>query len=323
MTPPTATPANDRVKPIDQQLRQQLQKYKDREGLSLKDLGKRIDASEAMVSRYLSDRFEGDVGGIELKIRDLIKLDEMRALVIQEIETFPTLVTKQVHNALELIRKNSHVGLIFGDAGVGKSRAIQLYTSKTPLSLQITLSRFSGSDTNGIITAIWRQIDTSAYRRKRDGNRGSFLVERLKGSGRMLIIDNAHRLTRVGREALFDFHDATGCPIALVGNPELLDAIEENDQQFSRVGVRMKADLKDKAEEAAGELLTRVWPEAATELLDLATTVVTHHGRLRALWHQIRIARELMTKGAKTPTKAFQLAHEHLVRNYRLLEDPS
>ncbi len=31
-----------------------------------------------------------------------------------------------------------------------------------------------------------------------------------------------------------------------------------------------------------------------------------------------------MTKGAaKTPNKAFQLAHEHLVRNYRLLEDPS
>jgi hypothetical protein len=317
----TPAPANDRIKSIDVTLRASLQQYKEREDLSLKELGKRLDYSEGMVSRYLGDRFEGDVSAIELKIRDLLKSDQLRATVVQEVETFPTLVTKQVHNALELIRRNSHVGLIFGDAGVGKSRAIGLYASKNPLTLLITLSRFSGSDTAGIITAIWRQLDTSSFRRKRDGNRGAFLVERLRGSGRMLVVDNAHRLTRVGREALFDFHDATGCPIALVGNPELLDSIEENDQQFSRVGVRMKAELKREAADAAAELIARVWPEAKEELLEVATRVVTNHGHLRSLWHQLRIAKELMSKGAKTPLKAFEYAHEHLVRNYSLAGD--
>jgi hypothetical protein len=60
------------------------------------------------------------------------------------------------------------------------------------------------------------------------------VIEKLKGSGRMIIVDEAHKLLGNGKpnfsifELLRDIHDMTACPLVLVGTSKIVNAIEEN-----------------------------------------------------------------------------------------------
>jgi DNA transposition AAA+ family ATPase len=58
----------------------------------------------------------------------------------------------------------------------------------------------------------------------------------LRGTERLIVVDNANRLHFHSFQWLMDFHDATLVPIAFVGNPEVLDILRRSDQLFSRIG---------------------------------------------------------------------------------------
>jgi hypothetical protein len=134
-------------------------------------------------------------------------------------------------------------------------------------------------------------------------------------------VDNAHRLTGGSREWLFDFHDRTRCPIALVGNPEILQSIRRNDQQFSRIGVNKEITLNRKqVREYARKMLEAKVEKPQDGLLDLAAAVVEQRGHLRALRKQLDLMLDLAASKAFAgdQVKAFQEAHKQLVRDYDL-----
>ena len=62
-------------------------------------------------------------------------------------------------------------------------------------------------------------------------------VKNLRGSERLIIVDDAHKLTRPALQFFFDLHDATQCPIAFVGVFDLLLKLQDDPQRFSRVGL--------------------------------------------------------------------------------------
>lgn len=307
------------IKTIDADLQQKLNDYKEKQDLSLSMIAKQLGYSDSQVSRYLAGKFEGNVVAFESKVSDLLKSVAMREGETGDVATFETIVTKQVNNSFEMLRRVQRIGLVSGNAGIGKTRAMELYTINNPLTLMITLSRFSGGSVRAIERALWSAVDTSSYKMLRDGSRGQFLMERLRNSGRLIAVDNAQRLSKRGLEWLFDFHDATRCPIALVGNPEVLDEIRKNDQQFSRISLHTKADLKKTTSDVAMEMLAKIWPAAADELRDVACQVAAQHGHLRALAIEIYTAMDFVKKKPSlSPLEAFTIAHEKLVRNYRL-----
>lgn len=133
----------------------------------------------------------------------------------------------------------------------------------------------------------------------------------MRGSGRIIVIDNAQRLARSAREWLFDWQDATGCSIALVGNPEIVQILRKNDQQFSRVPFMVEVTLGDTLPEVAREMIRQLWPEALEEILEEATVFAAKKGQLRKLSACVRVAREIIIqKGASTATLAFRQAAE-------------
>jgi hypothetical protein len=166
---------------------------------------------------------------------------------------------------------------------------------------------------------LFAAVENRAWKRNNE-SRGEFLTGRFKGSRRLVVVDNAQRLTAGARQWLFDFHDATGCPIALLGNPEILDKIRLSDQQFSRVGLRREIKGGD-ARGDAGSMVRLHWPEVAEDaaLLALAVSVVKGRGHLRALKKQLLLARDIFTNGDfAAPADAFRAAHTQLIRDYKL-----
>ena len=152
--------------------------------------------------------------------------------------------------------------------------------------------------------------------------RAQFLASKLTGSDRLLIVDDAHKLTRPALQWLFDFTDETQTPLGLIGTLELLDKIEDDAQRFSRVGLCYEI-VPESPQELITHLIKTHAPSAngaAGELADLCEQVVVQHGHYRAVNKQLKLAAELKEHARKPITwpEAFRQAHTKLVRKYKL-----
>lgn len=331
--PTVETPAADiapdgsRIKPFNERVRERLEQYQSESGLSQTELAAQLGVSVTYVSRYLNGKPEGDVQKLEEAIEDVLKQAARKSIV--SIELFETDLSRKVNVHIETVRKTNDFGLLSGPAGLGKTCALELYLRANRTSILITASRWLRSDKE-IEAALFDQIE---HRRWKAGTKYStFLIERLKGSSRTIIIDNAHRLRKTALAYLFDFHDATGCPVMLVGNPEVLEVISSNDQHYSRIGLHKSLNhLNKSSADLAATLFTHLWPECERPPIDLCVKVIERNGHLRALKKQILLAKELASKPSfqvdfqkgkfgqnDLPSAAFRAAHERLIRDYKL-----
>lgn len=307
------------VKEFNEGLRARLQQYREdgrERPLTMAEIAQEMGVSSTVVNKYLAGKPEGDVGRLERLIEDVLKAAGKRQN--SDVPFFRTNVTDRISATFELIRKTNDVGLISGPAGVGKSMTIAEYTRTNPTTLAISVPRWQRNDL-GVCGLIFDECDTTSWDRR--SPRSHYLVERLERSNRLLIIDNAQRMTTAAREWIFDFHDKAGCPIAMVGNPEVLVAIRRNDQHFSRIGIRQEITIAQKhVKDYARHVVDALVAEPQAGLYDLAAAVAEQRGHLRALRKQLLLMLDLASTQtyAGDQVRAFSDAHTKLVRDYAL-----
>ncbi len=310
-----------KVKELNEELRAELEAYRERNNLSLAELAIQLGSNASQVSRYLAKKPIGDVEKLERIIRDVLKHEDRRKAVKHGL--FETPVSKAVAGVLDTIKETNDVGLIFSSAGEGKTSGIEMYCLDHPATIALTATQWA-CGASAIERLLWDAVNTESW----SGNtkRSLYLVSHLRGSNRLLIIDNSHRLDGSALRYLFDFSDSTSCPLALVGNPEVLDKIRTNDQMFSRVGIKRELRLEAKQmKSVVRRLLDVLYPSAADELLPMALIVAEHKGRLRAVRKQVQLMQTMLERAERKGDKlaapeAFLAAHEHLVRDYALKE---
>ena len=306
-------------KEFDEGLRARLQEYREanrERPLTMSEIGQELGVSSTTVNKYMAGKPEGDVLKLERLVADMLKAASKRQR--SDVPFFPTNVSAKMSATFELIRKTNDVGLISGPAGVGKSKTIEEYLRKNATTLAISVPRWQRSDA-GVCGLLFDECDTTSWDQRTP--RSQYLVERLQRSNRLLVIDNAQRMTLSAREWVFDFHDKTGCPIALVGNPEVLVAIRKNDQHFSRIGIRQEIAVDQKhVADYARQMVDALVTDAQAGLYDLATAVAEQRGHLRALRKQLLLMIDLAATQtyAGDQVKAFGDAHTKLVRDYSL-----
>lgn len=276
------------------------------------DAAREFGYSASMVSKFLSGKLEGDTTRFQNVIEDILKSAAARQQ--ENLTLFETNVSRTVNATLERIRSNNSVGVISGPAGVGKTCGIILYLQVYPSAIFITAARWQ-RDATALAGLLFAAVETSGYDNRTP--RMDFVARKLKDSNRLLIVDNAHRLTIGALELLFDFHDQTGVGIALIGNPAVLDNIRKNDQQYSRCAIKKEITLEKPAKVAA-EMLRVSFPDASDDLRDLSEQVVSNRGHLRALKHQIRLAKQIGEEVSTDAVTAFRSAHTQLIRDYQL-----
>jgi len=305
-------------KPFSENTRKALEDYRDRTGLSTSAIAAGMGYSPATLSKYLSGKPDGDVQKLEALIEDVLAAERRQKASINAL--FQTAISEEIARRLEKIRKTGDVALLHGKAGIGKTCAIDLYAKEHPTTIAMTATiwRKNPVDVEGML---FNSLETRTWNGRQ--KRGDYVVDRLKDSGRLIIVDNAHRLKVFALAFLFDFHDLTGCPIALVGNPEVLTTIKLSDQMFSRVGqgameIRVKKDKR--TAEAAHRILVQLLPEAADDLEDLVYLVAENHGHFRAVRKQLILTREIKENSPKPISweDAFRSAHLELIRDYSL-----
>lgn len=312
-----------RVKPFNNLLRMELAAFKEAKQYTMEELAKQLDASTTAVSKYLSGKPEGDVPKLEHKIDDVMRNDLKRVEARAHVRECH--VSRKVNAFFETVRKRNQVGLLYGDAGLGKTCGSRLYCAENATSVLFTAKKFHANPQQ-VVNLLWGELKPE--QKKWTATRMEFITEKLHGSNRLLVIDNCHKLTRSALDVFFDLHDETEVPIALVGNKEVLEKIRMSEQNYSRIGYvkELKLEHPKKQEESDAAELTAIVleqyaPEAREELFPLALQVMEKAGHARALRLQLQLAADIKEKAPRLPwAEAFKGAHTRLIRNYDLTD---
>lgn len=221
-------------------------------------VGTAINASASVVSEVLNRKYKGDTETILRKLNSWIEDDERRRKREAPIGLYETSVFLGIRDAAVIAKQNARTSvstavnaerarivLCSGPSGIGKSVGAQALYASDPNAILIRLCQRGGTDT-GIISAI---VEAAGWRgRPARTKMIDFVFGKLRHSGRLLIVDQAHRLAGSGYEILIDLADVCGIPILVIGTDLIRERVTRirmgagdimNDQFARRVGYCM------------------------------------------------------------------------------------
>ena len=299
----------------DEAIRAALEAWADSNGLTHAEVAGKLRFTATRVTKYLNlnrpgNAPEPDAPRVETAARNLLRHLSRRAAL--KLSLFDTSATASVRTVLRQIRKTGDVGLIYSEAGVGKTCGAELYCNTHPNSLLITATRYRRNATS-VDAMLYDELAATEGRKAGGQRRAVWMENLLRGSERMILVDNAHKLAFSGLEFLFDFHDATFCSIALIGNPEVLNLVRGNDQLFSRIGIVRKIKIANDEGIVATRMIEQLCPGAEC-LAEAAADIVARLGHVRTLKKQLLLARDIKESTKKDWAGAFEMAGAMLIK---------
>jgi DNA transposition AAA+ family ATPase len=236
---------NENVRPkwkkerrMNNDLKQGLKDLMEERVLSLSAVSRALGISTAALSQWQSSKYEGNVSRIDDAVKSFLERQEERLNAPKKVINFVmTSVAQKVFEVARICHLDEEIGVCFGDAGLGKTVAIKEYAKRNSdvilieVDLGITakilfseLNKKLGMDGRGSIHDLFEDS-----------------VERLKSSGRLIIVDEAENLPYRALELLRRVYDKAGVGILLIGMPRLIANLRgkkgEYAQLYSRVGI--------------------------------------------------------------------------------------
>jgi DNA transposition AAA+ family ATPase len=280
--------------------------------LSRNGAAKAMDINSGRLTQFLNGKYGGDVQGTAKIVEDYLKLLEERKKIIRGADIFAGNVSNSimVMDIANLTRVQCTFGLLTGRAGLGKSFALQEYAKEhedviyieadTAYSPRVLLQEIAiACKGNGV-----GQLNTLK----------NYIIDRLEGTGRLIIIDQAEYLSDRALDMLRTIHDKAKVGILLAGLPRLLNNIKGVDgiheQIYTRIGAALeleKLQTKDIA-----ELVHHYLPESNGIYKDFIEPCRGNARVLRILIAQSqRIAKN---KGTEITPEIIARANRQLVR---------
>ena len=298
---------------VNKALQQKLVEFKAKSGMNQTMLARGIGVSPASISMYLNDTYAekgGNYETIEPKIEAFLEVQESKAQHEELVLGFVS--TKTTRRISEVMRDAHEAGdtvVIYGQAGLGKTQAVKNYCEKNPAAILI--------EANPSFTALvlMRKLAAAAKVSTVGSLNDLFesVSDRLRDSGRLIVVDEAENLPLRALEIIRRLHDDTGCGLVLSGMPRLVANLRgkhgELVQLYSRVSVAL--NLGDSMPDEELEQIARAaMPEADDETI--AELVKHSNGNTRRM-------SKLMRGAVRTANKNGIKMQSGIVKKYSSL----
>jgi len=223
-------------------LRAKLQEYMTASGAPRKRVAAGLDISTTTLSLYLSGKYKGDNARLNEAVGGFLARMEEREEKDKRGPATRFVMTRQarmVHSVLRDCHIDGDMGVVISRSGLGKTTALREYAKENKDVIFVTAR----------VTVNLRVLLTQIFDDLRLHSSGSndymarAIINLLRGSQRMIVIDEAQFLTPVLLEILRQIHDESGIGLVYAGMPRLYEAMvgsgsERLEQIYSRVGVR-------------------------------------------------------------------------------------
>lgn len=216
---------------------QELRTLMDSKGYQQKQVAQLLGVSVATVSLYLKGEYNGNVADIDRKVDELIERDKAKVVEAKYNAAFvPTLAARRGMEVMAFAHVEGEINVIYGSAGLGKTQMLKEYARRNSSAVLIEV------DPSCTPKVLLRKLAEAVGANARGVNNELLdsIVSKLKGSERLLMIDEAELLSTRSLEFIRRIHDLTGVGVVLAGMPRLLINLKgknnELAQLYSRVG---------------------------------------------------------------------------------------
>lgn len=219
-----------------------LREYLQASGAKQVDVAKGIGLTGAVVSNYLKGKYLGDVSGLEKRLEKYLDLQEERletgANAVRQIVRTSAYV--QVQGFLHQVQRRGRFGIAFGNAGNGKTTALRAYAEDNP-GITLLIEADHGYTARTLFSELCDKLNLD--------QRGSLhdlltrVIEKLSGSQRLIVVDEAEHLPYRALELIRRVRDKAGVGVVLAGMPRLLRNLRGDAHHYAQLYSRINARL--------------------------------------------------------------------------------
>ena len=228
---------------------------------TISGVARSLDLSPTTLHLWLNDKYKGNVGKINKAVEQYMERELLREENIN-IPFVETSVAQDIFEIANTCHVESEIGVCCGCAGVGKTYAVKMYALEH--SDVILIETDFGYTPKVLFSEIHKTLGfegTGALH-----NMVIDIVDKLKNSGRLIIVDEAENLPYRALELLRRIYDKARVGILLVGMPKLLKNLQgdkgQYTQLYSRVGVL--AELQPIADNDIVAITSKVTPNSVS-----------------------------------------------------------
>ncbi|MEX9214349.1 AAA family ATPase [Providencia rettgeri] len=232
-------------------------------GWSQAQAARGIGVSTAVINQFLQNKYNGDVNAVEEKVRQFISREQERdkSRRIKPVYV-ATLMARKGRDVIRMAHMDGDINVIYGDAGMGKTMIMRQY-AKEHLDA-VLIEADPGYTARVVLEELCNKLGLS--KRGNMHELSEAIIQTLRDSGRIILVDEAENLPYRALETLRRIHDKSGVGIVLAGMPRLILNLKgkrgEYKQLYSRVGfaLRMGEALP---EDDITNMITTMLPEAS------------------------------------------------------------
>lgn len=218
----------------------QLKDVMDTHGYSQGQVARAIGRSSATMNQYLQGKYNGDIADMEERISNFIRRVREKQNALRIDERFVS--TPTARKGLEVLayaHQECEICVLYGAAGLGKTITLKEYARRDDAAI------FIEADPGYTARTLLEEL-CGRLRLSKNGNIHTLIdlcVEKLKGTGRLLIIDEAELLPYRALEVIRRLHDKAGIGVVMAGMPRLITNLKGKRGEFAQLYSRVALAL--------------------------------------------------------------------------------
>src|SRR3990172_789793 len=215
-------------------------RFVEEHGLSLSEISRRMGAgfSLSVISQFYGleapDQYIGDVDRIARGLNGWMETYLQSLEVPRPAGWVDTAIARRMITVIKNAVEMRSVGLIYSDAGRGKTMTLKAASQIYPQGILVRVRRSTRTPT-GLARQLAKALRIKARTTQDIEDR---LIDTLAGSDRPIMIDEAHQLTMPALEFLRDLHDECEIPIILAGTHQIHEHCNDSTQFFGQFASR-------------------------------------------------------------------------------------
>ncbi|EOV0281261.1 AAA family ATPase [Salmonella enterica] len=218
----------------------QLKDVMDTHGYSQGQVARAIGRSVTAMNLYVQGKYNGDIADMEERIGNFIRRVREKQNALRIDERFVS--TPTARKGLEVLayaHQECEICVLFGAAGLGKTMTLKEYARRDDAVI------FIEADPGYTARTLLEEL-CGRLKQNKNGNIHTLIdlcVEKLKGTGRLLIIDEAELLPYRALEVIRRLHDKAGIGVVMAGMPRLITNLKGKRGEFAQLYSRVALAL--------------------------------------------------------------------------------
>jgi DNA transposition AAA+ family ATPase len=233
-------PSNEQIQKIRERLNSFL---KINPAITDREVGKEIGYSGGYVNQFRNNKFpvpatEPEIAAKVENYLENISAVELRKTSEGHLKFVNTTAAQQIFKIIDYSLTDKKIGLITGEAGIGKSISLAEYHRKNPTSILIEVTPVVSP--RSLISEMCNKLKIIGHNSV--AVMFDSIVNQLRDTNRLLIIDEGENLNTACLEIIRRVHDFTNIGIILAGTSRLQKKLRGDrgqlQQLYSRIGIQ-------------------------------------------------------------------------------------